>query len=54
MFECFEDPFLYLSMQYFRRVLKNVDNKQGRKPAICDVCLSELEGGNGQKLDKNR
>ena len=24
-------------VQYFRRVLKNVDNEQVRKPAICDV-----------------
>ena len=26
-------------VQYFRRVLKNVDNEQVRKPAICDVFI---------------
>ena len=48
-------------VQYFNRVLKNVDNEQVRKPAICDVfvCkhwketvglpLGELEENRGRK-----
>ena len=51
-------------VQYFRRVLKNVDNEQVRKPAICDVFanierrswvggpLGELEG-NRENLPEN-